>query len=210
MRGLTSLKTAMEFTAKTFQIPELKGISAKNIEEHLKLYAGYVKHANVNLKSVIPDAKTPEESYMMAETFRRFSFEYAGIRNHEVYFGSLEGGPAAPNPESALAKRIAEMCGSVDAWVGGIKKVALTRGPGWTMLGYDALTDTLLHYWVDEQHLGHLPGMTPLLALDMWEHAYVADYQPSGKAQYVEDFFANLNWKFVEERYEKLKAGSER
>ena len=205
MRRLTNLTATMEFTAKTFQIPELKGISAKSIEEHLKLYAGYVKHANLNLEAVIPDAKSPAESYMMAETFRRFSFEYAGIRNHEVYFGSLEGGAVAPNPESALAKRIAEFCGSVDAWIAGIKKVALTRGPGWVMLGYDALTDTLLHYWVDEQHLGHLPGMTPLLALDMWEHSYVADYQPSGKAQYIEDFFANLNWKFVENRYDRLK-----
>jgi Fe-Mn family superoxide dismutase len=198
----------MEFTAKTFSIPELKGISAKSVEEHLKLYAGYVKHANLILKEVIRDAKTPEESYMMAETFRRFGFEYGGIRNHEVYFGSLEGGACAPNPESALAKRIAEMCGSVDVWIAGIKKVAMMRGPGWTMLGYDAMTDTLMHYWVDEQQLGHLPGMTPVLALDLWEHSYVPDYNASGKAQYIEDFFANLNWKFVEDRYDRLKANS--
>ncbi len=195
----------MEIQAKTFEIPELKGISAKTIEEHLKLYAGYVKHANLNMKAVIPDAKTPEETYMMAETFRRFGFEFGGIRNHEIYFGSLEGGPVASNPESGLAKAIASFCGSVDALVGGLKKVAMMRGPGWMMLGYDPVLGSPIHYWVDEQHMGHLPGVTPLLALDMWEHSYVADYQPSGKAQYVEDFFANLNWKFVEDRFDRAK-----
>lgn len=195
----------MEFTAKTFQIPALKGISAKTIEEHLKLYAGYVKHANLILKEVARDAKTPEETYTMAETFRRFGFEFGGIRNHEVYFGSLEGGAVAPNPESALAKHLAAQAGSFEAWLAGFKKVAMVRGPGWAMLVYDPASDALLCSWVDEQHLGHLPGTTTVLALDMWEHSFVADYQPSGKAQYVEDFFANLNWKFVEERFEKAK-----
>jgi Fe-Mn family superoxide dismutase len=195
----------MEFTAKTFNIPELKGMSAKSIEEHLKLYAGSVKHANLLLKAVIPDAKSPEESYMMAETFRRFGFEFGGIRNHEIYFGSLEGGACAPNPESALSKAFASFCGSIDVWIAGIKKVAMTRGPGWVMLGYDPVSGLLLHHWVDEQHVGHLPGLTPLLAIDLWEHSYVADYQPSGKAQYVEDFFANLNWKFVEDRFDKAQ-----
>ena len=196
----------MEFTAKTFQIPALKGISPKTIEEHLKLYAGYVKHANLNLAAVIPDAKTPEETYMMAETFRRFAFEFCGIRNHEIYFGSLEGGPVAPNPDSALAKQlVAQGIPSFDVWLAGFKKVALTRGPGWAMLVHDPVSGNLLCSWVDEQHLGQLVGTTPVLALDMWEHSYVADYQPSGKAQYVEDFFANLNWKFVEDRFDRAK-----
>ena len=198
----------MEFKAKTFTIPELKGISAKTVEEHLKLYAGYVKHANLIMKEVARDAATPEETYTMAETFRRFGFEFGGIRNHEIYFGSLEGGPVAPNTDSAFAKHLAAQCGAFETWLSGFKKVALMRGPGWAMLVYDPASGMLLCSWVDEQHLGHLVSTTPILALDMWEHSYVADYQPSGKAQYVEDFFANLNWKFVEDRFEAAKTCS--
>jgi Fe-Mn family superoxide dismutase len=195
----------MEIAAKTFQIPELKGISAKTIEEHLKLYQGYVKHANLILGEVKRDAQTPVETYYMAEMQRRFAFEFGGIRNHEIYFGSLEGGAVAPNPESALAKQMASQGAPIETWLAGFKKVALTRGPGWAMLVFDPVSQSLLCSWVDEQHLGHLPGTTPILALDMWEHSFVADYQPSGKAQYVEDFFANLNWKFVEDRFDRAR-----
>jgi Fe-Mn family superoxide dismutase len=83
--------------------------------------------------------------------------------------------------------------------------MALTRGIGWAMLGYDPISKRLLNYWVDEQHLGQLNSVIPVLALDMWEHSYVADYQPSGKKQYVEDFFANLNWKRIEENFLKAR-----
>ena len=81
------------------------------------------------------------------------------------------------------------------------KSIALTRGVGWAMLCYDRHTKRLLTQWVDEQHLGHLVGTFPVLAIDMWEHSYVADYQPSGKKQYVEDFFTNLNWSVIENNF---------
>ena len=69
------------------------------------------------------------------------------------------------------------------------------------MLYYDPLTKRLLNAWVDEQHIGQLNGCQTILALDMWEHAFVADYQPSGKKNYIEDFFANLNWEMVERNF---------
>ena len=77
----------------------------------------------------------------------------------------------------------------------------MTRGIGWAILYYDQHSDRLVNAWVDEQHLGHLTGISPVLMLDMWEHSFVADYQPSGKKQYVEDFFANLNWQTVEKHF---------
>jgi len=59
----------------------------------------------------------------------------------------------------------------------------------------------MLTQWVDEQHLGHLQGLKPILALDMWEHAFVYDYPTSEKKKYVDAFFENLNWSKVEERF---------
>ena len=69
------------------------------------------------------------------------------------------------------------------------------------MLVWDPNSKRLLNNWVDEQHLGQLSACVPILALDMWEHSFVADYQPSGKKQYVEDFFGNLNWRQIEENF---------
>ncbi len=167
------------FEEKKFDIPTLKGISAKTIEEHLKLYSGYVKNANELLAGGTYD--------------RRFPFEFNGMRNHEVYFSQFEGGPQGD--ASVLVGFDLEK----------FKALALTRGVGWAMLYYDPLSQQLIQSWVDEQHLGQLSQCIPVLALDMWEHSFVADYQPSGKKQYVEDFFANLNWQKIEENFVKAQ-----
>lgn len=186
------------FTAKTFNIPPLVGISAKNIEEHLKLYEGYVKHLNL-VHEVVENQTIPE--YARRETYRRQAFEFDGMRNHEYYFGSLEGGPHEISKDSPLYKKIVEWTGSFDLFLQIFKNLATTRGIGWAMLGYDKKTDTMIQYWVDEQHFGHLVDVQPIIALDMWEHSYVADYQPSGKKKYVDDFFANLNWEVIEKNF---------
>jgi Fe-Mn family superoxide dismutase len=184
-----------KFEEKKFDIPELKGISKKTIEEHLKLYAGYVKHLNL-IHEIVENPDNPE--YAMREAYRRQGFEFGGMRNHEYYFSHFEGGYKALVSESPLYKKIAEQAGTFDKFLDIFKNLAMTRGVGWAMLGYDKSTDILIQYWVDEQHLGHLPGVSPILALDMWEHSFVADYQPSGKKNYVDDFFLNINWETVD------------
>lgn len=193
----------MKFEAKTFTIPELKGISAKTIEEHLKLYSGYVKNANLILEHIEELAKDAEKyAYELGELQRRFSFEFNGMRNHEYYFASLEGGSQEIS-DSELKGEIEKTYGSFEFFLNRFKAIALTRGIGWAMLYYDLETKQLLTQWIDEQHLGQLNGCQTILALDMWEHSYVADYQPSGKKQYVEDFFTNLNWRTIEENFKK-------
>ena len=187
-----------KFEEKKFNIPALKGISAKNIEEHLKLYAGYVKNLN-EIHEIVENQSNPE--YARREAYRRQGFEFGGMRNHEIYFSSFEGGPKSPSTDSALYKKIIEWTESMDFFLQIFKNLATTRGVGWAMLGYDKTTDRLIQYWVDEQHIGHLPEVQIILALDMWEHSYVADYQPSGKKNYVEDFFQNLNWSKIEENF---------
>ena len=82
----------------------------------------------------------------------------------------------------------------------------MTRGIGWAMLYWDKETKQLLTQWVDEQHLGHLSSCSPILALDMWEHSYVADYHPSGKKTYIADFIAQMNWSVAEARFAAAKS----
>lgn len=184
-----------KFNEIKFNIPALKGISAKTIEEHLKLYSGYVNNLNT-IHEIVENQANPE--YARREAFRRQGFEFGGMRNHEIYFSSLEGGSKVLSADSPLYKKIVEWTGTFDVFMTIFKNLATTRGVGWAMLGYDKKTDRLIQYWVDEQHMGHLPEVQIILALDMWEHSFVADYQPSGKKNYVEDFFQNLNWEKVE------------
>ncbi|MEK7641836.1 MAG: Fe-Mn family superoxide dismutase [Patescibacteria group bacterium] len=195
-----------QFTPKTFTVPALVGISTKTIEEHLKLYAGYVKHANLILEKIAEYKKDAEKNaYALGEIMRRFGFEYNGMRNHEIYFSSLEGGAKELGDVSPLRTAINEEWGSFEAWFSEFKSIALTRGIGWAMLYYDKKDDRLLNAWIDEQHLGQLQDCALVLGLDMWEHSFVADYQPSGKKQYVEDFFKNLNWAVIEENFKKAQ-----
>ncbi len=197
-----------KFEEKKFNIPALKGISAKTIEEHLKLYSGYVKHANLILEKIDEMSKDSEKNaYALGELQRRFGFEWGGMRNHEYYFGHLEGGAKALDIKGSLKKAIEEEWGQFDAWLARFKAIALTRGVGWAMLYHDKKTGRLVHAWVDEQHLGQLIDASPILCLDMWEHSFVADYQPSGKKNYVEDFFANLNWETVQANFVSATRG---
>jgi Fe-Mn family superoxide dismutase len=195
----------MNFIEKKFTIPELVFISQKTIEEHLKLYSGYVKSANLILEKIEGLRGTSEEitknTYLISELQRRFSFEFDGMRNHEYYFEQFEGGAKTINEQGELVEKIKETWGSVDAWLLRFKEIAMTRGVGWAVLYFDKETNTLNHSWVEEQHLGHLTGAKVILALDMWEHSYMLDCVPSEKKKYVEAFFENLNFSVVEKRF---------
>ena len=190
------------FTLKTFDIPKLNGISEKNIEEHLKLYKGYVTNSNLIFNKLAELKNDPEKnSIILAELQRRFGFEFGGMRNHEYYFASLSGGKKEINKDGNLYKKIMEDWGSFENFMEHFKFVATTRGIGWTMLYNDKLTNKLMITWIDEQHIGHLAGCQIILALDMWEHAYYLDYIPSEKKKYIEAFFENLNWETVEKNF---------
>ena len=190
------------FIQKTFNIPPLKGISPKNIEEHLKLYAGYVKSINLIFEKLGEYMADPEKNaYIIGELHRRIGFEFNGMRNHEHYFHSLEGG-AKPLPHnSQFKKTIEKVAPTFEAAMMGFKTLAMTRGVGWAMLYWDKESKQLIPAWIDEQHFGQLNGLSYILGIDMWEHAYVYDYPTSEKKKYIEAFFENLNWEVIENNF---------
>ena len=194
------------YTEQQFTIPKLNGISQKSVEEHIKLYSGYVKNANLIEERIKALSKESEKNaYELAELQRRFAFEFGGMRNHEYYFKLLEKS-VAPDPESGLFKAIEARWGSFDAWKARFTDLALTRGVGWAILYWDRSAKALVHGWVDEQHLGQLVGCIPVITLDMWEHSYVLDYFPSGKKQYIADFLSQMDWKQAEENFVVAKS----
>ena len=187
------------YEARNFDIPELKGMSQQTIDEHLKLYQGYVKHTNLILEKM----KEEKEGYEESEARRRLGFEFDGMKNHEYYFEQLEGGQVGPDKEHPLNKKIEKDFGSMKQACNDFKKVASTRGVGWAVLYYDKENDTLIQTWVDEQHLGQLTGLTFLFGVDMWEHSYMLDYAPSKKMEYFDAYTSNVNWNVIEKRFEK-------
>lgn len=192
------------FKTKTFDLKELVGISAKTIEEHLKLYKGYVTNSNTIFNKLNEMKSEPEKnSYALAELQRRFGFEFGGMRNHEYYFESLSDGKKEINKDGELYKKINEDWGSYETFLEHFKFVCMTRGIGWAMLYFDKINNKLIITWVDEQHIGHLAGLPLILALDMWEHSYYLDYIPAEKKNYIEAFFNNLNWSVIEENFKR-------
>lgn len=197
----------MKYEVRKFDLPELKGLSKKQIDLHLSLYEGYVKHSNLIMEKLAEMREKDAEgnAYAMAEIRRRFGFEFDGMRMHEYYFEQFEGGNQG-NPESALAKAAAERYGSGEQFLAHIREVAGTRGIGWVVVYYDQIGKTLHTAWVNDHEIGQLGGCPVILALDLWEHAYMVDYMPAQKKDYIDAFFDNLNWNVCEARFDKASA----
>lgn len=197
----------MQYTAKQFNLPELKGLSEKQIKVHLALYEGYVKNVNLIMETLkgyaaYGDKATEGDKLAIAELRRRMGFEFDGMRMHEYYFAQFEGEKGG-SPDSALAKAAAEKYGSGEAFIAHIKEVAGTRGIGWVVVYADPIGKTLHTTFVGDHELGQLAGLPIVLALDLWEHAYMVDYVPAEKKSYVDAFLDNLNWSVVEDRFAK-------
>jgi Fe-Mn family superoxide dismutase len=191
----------MTYEPKTFDIPETPGISKETMDNHLNLYAGYVKHVNLIREAIAKERDNGDaaDTYALSEMQRRLGFEFGGMKNHEYYFAQFEGG-SKPLPDGRLKGLIESQWGSIDNWLERFKQIAKTRGVGWAMLYYDNKTDQLVQTWVDEQQLGQLADLDIVLALDMWEHSYMHDYLSSDKGKYIDAFFNCLNWEVVADR----------
>jgi Fe-Mn family superoxide dismutase len=199
----------MAYTAKTFSVPELSGISAEQIKVHLALYEGYVKHVNL-ITDQLAEARRGAlvlDPYVQAELRRRLAFEFCGMRMHEHYFEQFTGRQGG-SPDSALAKAAAAKYGSGENFIAHIKEVAGTRGIGWVVVYWDAAGEILHTTFVGDHELGQLAGLPVILALDMWEHAYMVDYRPAEKGTYVDAFLSTIDWSVPEARFERASAAS--
>lgn len=191
----------MEYHVRTFDLPALEGISPKSIGEHLELYAGYVKNFNAISNKLVEYAKagTEENAHALSELIRRRSFEFGGMRLHELYFSQFEGGQKPLDPNSALAQALAR--DYHEYFTEYFKAIGLMRGPGWALLYWDQEAGQFLAGFSGEQHQGHFVTLPIILALDVWEHAFILDYGAQGKGKYIDAFFKNLNWSVMEARF---------
>ncbi len=189
------------YQAKKFNIPELKGISQKQLDVHLKLYEGYIKFTN-HLREVLADLRKDSEknAYALGEVMRRFGFEFDGMRMHEYYFEQFEKGATPADEKGSLGAALSQKYGSWSEFINHFKNVGMMRGIGWTILYFDPRGNTPHVAWINDHELGQLAGLPVILAMDMWEHAYMVDYLPAEKSKYVDAFLTNVNWSVSEDR----------
>ena len=187
------------YEQKEFNLPTIEGLSEKQIDVHLKLYAGYVKHANLIREQIANLKESRATQYVIDELRRRYTFEFDGMRLHEYYFEQLEGG--AKEASGAFLDKVSETYGSFDAFVEHIKEVAGSRGIGWIVVSHDDKENQIHTTFAADHELGHLAGTNILCAIDMWEHAFMVDYTPAEKGTYLDVILQNMNWEVVSARY---------
>lgn len=197
---IVSATEVKAYVAQDFsRLKGMKGFSDKLLEQHFALYQGYVKNTNLlldQMTQMLQKQQTTSPQY--AELKRRFSWEFNGMRLHELYFGNL-GGKGEIKPDGPLYKRLTENFGSFDNWAADFKAVGGMRGIGWVVLIEDVQTGRLLNGWINEHNVGNLAGCRPLLVMDVFEHAFLTDYGLN-KGDYIKAFFQNLDWGAVESR----------
>jgi Fe-Mn family superoxide dismutase len=121
-----------------------------------------------------------------------------------LYFPQFEGGAAALSEKGKLAAALVAQYGTLEMVVAHLKRVAMMRGPGWSILYFDPEAHMFHIGFSGEQHQGHFVTLPIVLAIDVWEHAYLLDYGAAGKAKYVDAFFENLNWEVIDTRFSPL------
>jgi Fe-Mn family superoxide dismutase len=182
---------------------ELDGISRETVEAHYKLYQGYVNKRNELLgKLAEVDLAGANQVYSEVRALKvDLTFAVGGVKNHEIYFDHLGGDGGAPN--GAIGELIARDFGSAEAWRADLKATGMGGG-GWAWTAYDWDEGRLFNYIGDAQNTFPIWNATPLVALDVYEHAYFLDYQ-TDRGSYIEAFFNNLDWATVNDWVAKYR-----
>jgi superoxide dismutase, Fe-Mn family len=174
---------------------ELDGISRESVEAHYKLYEGYVNKRNEILSRLGEvDVESANQVYSDIRALKvEFSFAIGGIKNHEIYFDHLGGGGG--DPEGPIGTLIRRDFGSIENWRTDLKATGMA-GRGWAWTAYDWDEQRLFNYVGDTQNTFPIWNATPLVALDVYEHAYFLDYR-TDRGAYIDAFFDNLDWAVV-------------
>ena len=188
---------------RAFEI-ELSGISKKTMEEHYKLYQGYVTKSNEILDRLASGGVDLSKANATFSEVRELKLELSralgGVKNHEIYFEHLGG--KGGRPAGKLLALIEKAYNSFDAWQADLKATGISAR-GWAWLAYDWDAGSVYNFIGDEQNTYPIWNATPLVALDCFEHAYFIDYG-TGKAAYIDTFFKNLDWDAVTKRADQF------
>jgi Fe-Mn family superoxide dismutase len=182
-------------------------ISAQIMElHHSKHHQTYVTGANTALEQ-LAEARDSGNLAAVNKLEKDLAFNLGGHINHSVFWQNLspEGGG---EPTGDLAETIGANFGSFEKFQAHFTATALgVQGSGWSVLGWDSIGARPVIFQLFDQQ-GNVPiGITPLLQLDVWEHAYYLDYQ-NVRADYVKAFWNIVNWADVEARLTRARTAT--
>ncbi len=199
----------MNFTklnAKTFaeSIYSMNGISKKTVEEHLKLYAGYVNKYNEVMEKLTQltddDYAKANQTYSPIRSLKvDVTFAWGGVVNHEIYFSHLGGQGGEPSGD--LMAQIKKDFGSFETYQKDMKATGLAAR-GWVWTAWNTRENRLFNYLGDAQNSYPVWEATPVVAMDTYEHAYFIDYG-AARGGYIDAFFNNIDWAAVEKAFSK-------
>jgi Fe-Mn family superoxide dismutase len=202
--GVSSAAAIKPFEARQFDLTNVSGLSKHALEIHRGLYEGYVKETNSLLPLLYAEPlekeASPTERLIRDGLVRRFAFERNGMVLHELFFEALRGASEPPKSDSAFMQAVNASYGSFDTWRQDVLRLAQTRGIGWVLTVRSWQESRLTNIWLDDHSHGLLASWTPVVAFDLWEHAYLLDFKPSQRPRYAQILFDNLDWAVIENR----------
>jgi Fe-Mn family superoxide dismutase len=193
------------YKARSFDLSGLNGISDETLAMHFKLYEGYVTNTNL-LNQQIAEMMSggqldATKMAAFSEIRRRYGFEYNGMVLHEYYFENMKRqGSPDPDKGSSFRRLAEESFGSYDVWKADFFGIGGMRGVGWAICYQNPANKALSNHWITLHEDGNIAGFTPVVVMDVWEHAFLLDYKPAERPKYIEAFFSNLDWNAVDAR----------
>jgi Fe-Mn family superoxide dismutase len=207
---VVTLTKQQSYQPKKWSLSGLQGISDNTLAVHFGLYEGYVKNTNLlneQIAELVKSGQAGGANPHFAEISRRLGFEYNGMRLHEYYFDNLTA-KGNGSPSRALNDALASTFGDFESWKKDFAAIGGMRGVGWAIAYQDPWTGRISNHWVTLHEDGNVAGFTPVLVMDVWEHAYLLDYKPADRPKYIESFFANVDWDTVAARLRPAQPGS--
>ncbi|WP_066497660.1 superoxide dismutase [Abyssisolibacter fermentans] len=183
----------------TFNFDTVEGISLNQLNQHYKLYLGYVNKTNTiwNILSVEKNYENSNTTYSKMRSLKLGeSYALNGVKLHELYFSNMTG--ESNKPHGDVLALISRDFGSLKNFYTRITDVALSMR-GWVVVALDSMDKRLHVFGCDSHDMGSIWNAYPLLVLDVYEHAYMIDFGIDRK-KYIEIFFNNINWTVVNQR----------
>jgi Fe-Mn family superoxide dismutase len=197
------LNEALVAQIKTFNLPtEL--LSNANKQNHIELYHQYVK--DFNKVSAEIDGANRQESNSTTSDYRSRKIDETYSMNaaylHELYFANISDLHSNIPMDSLAYMRLSRDFGTFDEWQQDFIACCLASQCGWAITYYNIFTRQYMNCAIDLHSLNVPVGTYPVIAMDVWQHAYYRDYLKDVKT-YVFGMMKQLNWKVIEERIKK-------
>jgi superoxide dismutase, Fe-Mn family len=199
--GLETAPMANVYLSKDFSslaAKKMEGLSAGQIDQHIKLYKGYISKANeLSAKLMQADINGANATYApLRELLVEESYAVNGVIYHEYYFGNLGG--AGGDPSGEVRAALEERFGSTGKFMDYLKAAGKCMR-GWVVVGYNTRAGHLSTFGLDTHNMWSPANVIPILVLDVYEHAYMIDYGID-RAKYLDAFVKNINWDVVSKR----------